>query len=730
MAESFNAEQTFAAALGHHKAGQLSDAERLYRLILSRNPRQPEALHMLGVLAHQAGQNGPAEDLIRQAISVQPSVAGYHGNLGMVLAAKGKLDEAIASYRNSVELQPQYPDAYNNLASLLIDASQFEAAIDACRKALALKPQIAAAHYNLGAALRGKGNLSGAASAFHAATLAKPGYAEAHNSLGDMLAKQGQTEQAIASFRQAITARPAYPEAFNNLGNAYRDLHQLRAAAAAYQSALLIRADDAVVLNNLGTLLEGLPESAEQCIEVYQRALAAQPNLAAAHYNLGNALRKLGRVGEAVDQYRQALAIKREPATAANLLYTIHFHDDYGPIEIAREHADWNRAWVQPLAHLRAIHSNDRTPDRVLRIGYVSPDFRDHPIGRFILPLLSKHNRELFKIYCYSDVRRETELTQSIKTHAEVWRDSSNHSDADLADQIRRDGIDILVDLTMHMEGSRMLAFARKPAPVQVTYLAYCSTTGSETIDYRLTDSLFDPPDLGDGHYPEKPVRLNSYWCYAPPLEAPAVGPSPASITGHITFGCLNNVSKVSPRAIDTWARLLHEVPGSRLTLHTLAGMHHHSLIDRFVRDGIERDRIELIGFLSTRDYLNLYNRIDIALDPFPYPGGTTTLDALWMGVPVVSLAGRTSVSRGGLSILANLGCNQWVAGNTHQYISIAKSLAGDLPMLSRMRSELRARLQASILMDASAFARDVEGLYRQMWHTWCTKTFAINEDH
>ncbi len=548
-----------------------------------------------------------------------------------------------------------------------------------------------------------------------------------------MLAKQNQTDEAIAAFHLAIATKPEFPEAFNNLGNALRDVNRLREAAEAYQHALSIRPDDAVVLNNLGTLLEGLPESAEQCVEVYERAMAAQPNLATPYYNLGNALRKLGRIDEAVSEYRKSLAVKPEPAgdrdgrgarpepaAASNLLYTIHFYDNYDPAEIAREHDAWNRQWVQPLAPSRQVPTNDRTPDRALRIGYVSPDFRDHPVGRFILPLLSNHNRELFKVYCYSDVRQETPLTPSIKAHADVWRETFSLSDADLADQIRRDGIDILVDLAMHMDGSRMLAFARKPAPVQVSYLAYCSTTGSETIDYRLTDNFLDPPDQGDGPYCEKPVHLKSYWCYSAPSQAPAVAPLPALAAGHITFGCLNNFSKVSPRTLETWCQLLRDLPDSKLVLHTLAGRHHRALFKYFTDQGIDPNRVEPIGFTSPDQYFNLYNRIDIALDPFPYSGGTTTLDALWMGVPVVSLAGRTSVSRGGMSILSNLGCPQWVASDPEQYRNIIKNFASDLPGLSSIRSGLRDKLSASILMDAPAFARDVEAAFHAMWHEWC----------
>jgi predicted O-linked N-acetylglucosamine transferase (SPINDLY family) len=294
-------------------------------------------------------------------------------------------------------------------------------------------------------------------------------------------------------------------------------------------------------------------------------------------------------------------------------------------------------------------------------------------------------------------------------------------SDTEAADLIRQDRIDVLVDLTMHMAQNRLLIFARKPAPVQVTYLAYCSTTGLETIDYRLSDPYLDPLGQDESCYSEQTLRLpQTYWCYQMDLPIPEAGPLPAAAAGHITFGCLNNFCKVSEPALAVWTRLLRAMPNSQLLLHAHEGSHRQRLQQRMEREGIESSRVRFVGFKPAEEYFDLYRQIDIALDTFPYGGGTTTCDALWMGVPVVSLVGKTAVGRGGLSILSNVGLPELAARSEDEYVRIASDLASDLPRLSDLRSTLRQRMGQSPLMDAPRFARNMEAAYRQMWRGWC----------
>jgi predicted O-linked N-acetylglucosamine transferase (SPINDLY family) len=312
-------------------------------------------------------------------------------------------------------------------------------------------------------------------------------------------------------------------------------------------------------------------------------------------------------------------------------------------------------------------------------------------------------------------------VTSQFRENADCWRDIAGVSDAQAARQIREDRIDILVDLALHSADNRLLVFARKPAPVQVTYLGYCGSTGLSVMDYRLSDPYLDPPDADLSHYSEKTVRLpRSYWCYQPGGATPVPSPSPALQNGFVTFGCLNNFAKVSSAAIDLWARILAELPDARMVIHSRAGAHLNRAVRRFEELGINRDRLRFAGWQPWTDYLATYSQIDIALDPLPHGGGITTCDALWMGVPVVSLSGQTAAGRGGRSILCNLGLPELVAFTSEQYLQIAVDLARDVERLDHLRRGIRARMLASPLMDAPQFARDVEAAYRQMWRRWC----------
>jgi predicted O-linked N-acetylglucosamine transferase (SPINDLY family) len=373
------------------------------------------------------------------------------------------------------------------------------------------------------------------------------------------------------------------------------------------------------------------------------------------------------------------------------------------------------------LAKLIEPHLNDRSPQRRLRIGYVSPDFRFHPVGRFLLPLLETHDRGNFEIFCYASVDVPDALTDRCRAYTDAWRDVRDLSDEQLAQVVRRDRIDVLVDLTMHMAQNRLLLFARKPAPVQVTYLAYCGTTGLETMDYRLTDPHLDPPGGDERFYSERSVRLpETYWCYRPTIETPPVNPLPALAAGHVRFGSLNNFCKATPPTLAAWGRLLQAVPVSRLLLSARAGSHRDRVRGLLGEQGVASERVDFVDIQPVAEYFALYQQIDVALDPFPYGGGTTSCDALWMGVPVVSLAGQTAVGRGGLSILTNVGLPDLAARDAGHYVQVAAELAQDLPRLSDLRATLRERMRNSPLMDAPRFARSVEAAYREMWRRWC----------
>jgi predicted O-linked N-acetylglucosamine transferase (SPINDLY family) len=379
----------------------------------------------------------------------------------------------------------------------------------------------------------------------------------------------------------------------------------------------------------------------------------------------------------------------------------------------------WDERHGRPLEQFRKPHTKDPSPDRRLRIGYVSPSFCNHVTGRNLLPLWREHDRGEFEIFFYSDVARPDRWTDRFRSLAGNWREIAGRSDEDFAELIARDQIDILVDTAMHMAGNRLVAFARKPAPLQITFGGYPSGTGLAAMDYRISDPYLDPPGESDRFYVEKSLHLPaSYWCYdAEGMElsqSPEVGPQPAAVLNRITFGCLNNFCKVSDAALALWARVLDATPGSRLLLLAPPGVARQRVL-KFLGD-----RVDFVESQPRREYLLTYQRIDLGLDTIPYNGHTTSLDSLWMGVPVVTLIGKTAVGRAGFSQLSNLGLSDLAAESPDQFVKIAASLVGDLPRLRRLRWTLRQKMRASPLTDAGKFTRSIEAAYRSVWRQWC----------
>lgn len=680
-------EQALQVALTHHQAGRLHEAESIYRQILVFQPKHADALHLLGMIAGRVGRYDLATDLIHQAISVAPNNPIYHSNLGNFLRSQGQYDQAIISCRQALALNRDFAEAHNNLGNALQDSGQLDEAMVCYQQALALKPDFPEAHNNLGNALWGKGQFDQALACCERALALNPDLPDAHNNMGNTMRDKGQFDQAIACYQRAIAVKPDYPEAHNNLGNALKDIGQF-----------------------------------DEAIECYQRAVAFKPNYSEAHNNLGNALKNKGQLDEAIDSYRRAMDLNPNFVGAYdNLLFALHCHPASDPQSLFAEAQRWNRKHAEPLQRYVQPHSNDRNPNRRLRIGYVSPDFRGHPVGRFILPLLTAHNHDAFRTFCYAQVAAPDTLTAKLQAEADVWRSIVGLSDEQAAEMIRQDQIDILVDLAAHTAKNRLLIFARKPAPVQVTFLGYPGTTGLETIDYRITDALADPPGQTERYHTEQLIRLpQTAWCFAPTDSLPV---SPRR-NGPITFGCFNNFAKVTEPMLRCWSKILQAVPRSRLLLKasTLGcDSVRHQVLQILNASGIDPNRVELRGFEATHTgHMALYEQIDIALDTFPYHGTTTTCEAVWMGVPVVSLAGATHVSRVGVSLLSSIGLPELVADNPEQYIQIASDLANNLPRLNELRSTLRQRMQASPLMDTKSYAQDIEAAYRTIWRNWC----------
>jgi protein O-GlcNAc transferase len=531
---------------------------------------------------------------------------------------------------------------------------------------------------------------------------------------------------AIAAAQQAVAGSRGSFESYLHLGNVLLDARRSDAAIAAYRHAIGLAPGAAEAYFGLGNALYQR-RSHDLAIEAFGQCLRLAPDYAPALVNLGNALKDVGLLDEGLQCFRQSYDISPTPAAADNLLYVPHFHPGFDAAMIVAAHREWNRRHVAPLVKFIPPHRIDRSPQRRLRIGYISPDFRDHPAILLVLPLFKNHDRGGFDIYLYSDTSAPDGMTQEARATAAFWRETYGLSHAQVAELVRQDQIDIFVDLTLHMGGNRMPVFARKPAPIQVTYLGYPSTTGLQTIDYRISDPFLDPQAAGgkptpiEQAYTELTVCLpGPWWCYDPITDQPPVNALPAAANGYVTFGCLNNFCKLNPPHLAVWAQIMQQVAGSRLLLLAPQGQARQRVTQFLVERGIEDRRVEFTDVKPRAAYLENYHRIDLCLDTFPYNGHTTTLDATWMGVPTVSLRGPTAVSRGGLTILSHLGHPEWVASSMQQYVQMAVGLALDQGRLSELRRSLRDRMRQSPLMDGGAFARNLEGIYRKMWKVWC----------
>jgi predicted O-linked N-acetylglucosamine transferase (SPINDLY family) len=726
-------QQLLESAIGHHNAARKAEAERIYRQILAREPNHDQALFYLALIAQDTQHMEASVPLLRRAIEINGGNAAYHHQLGYALHRLRRLEEAAACYRKTIALNPNLAQAHHNLGNTLLQTEEsrhLEESLAASRRAIQLDPEIADTYNNLALGLARKGELDEAIAMWRKAVQLKPDFPMFHNNLGNALRTQGNSPQAVAAFRAAIALAPDYAEAWCNLGNALKGVRELDEAIAAYRQAIALRPGMCEAHSNLGNILREQGQL-DEAITAGRQAIALGPDFAELHINLGNILKDAGDIDASIAAYRAALGLDPDSVLADdNLVYLMHFHPAYNGAAIAQELARWNRRHAPPMARAAKAHNNDRDPHRRLRIGYVSPDFKDHVVGRNILPLLRRHDRRQFEITCYAQVPSPDAMTEQFQSVADHWHNIVGLFDEQVARQITKDQIDILLDLSLHMAGNRLLVFARKPAPVQVTFAGYPASTGLSAIDYRISDPYLDPPPstssgqagMDESVYSEKTIRLpNTFWCYDPLDNADiAVNDLPAAERGLVTFGCLNNFAKINDDVLALWAAVLKAVDSSRLVMMAGQGSHRQRAVNRLGKEGIDPGRIEFVPFLSRREYLKQYHRIDLGLDSFPYNGHTTSLDSLWMGVPVVTLVGQTSVSRAGWSQLSNLGLGELAAQTHGQFVQIAVELARDLPKLTKLRATLRERMQRSPLMDAEKFARDIEAVYRQIWRSWC----------
>ena len=595
-------------------------------------------------------------------------------------------------------------------------------AVGCCRQALAIEPRHADAWFNLAQALMARGQVREAIRAYRKLLALRPNHVVALNNLGYALQQVGEWREAVACHQRALVLRPGDAEAWNHLGNALLGVGERAAAEDAYRRALVADPGCVPALNNLASLLGGRGEH-EAAEAAYRKALESEPDNADTLVGLGMLIQLQGRAAEADALFRRASQAAPDSSKAGSaLLFNLNYFETDGE-RIWQAHRAWGDRHQRPPAE---GFPNRPDPERRLRVGYVSPDLRRHSVAFFFSTLLEHHDRGGFEVICYADVERPDDMTERLRKVADGWRDIRGLAPERVAEQVRADGIDILVDLAGHTVWNLPLVFARKPAPLQFTWLGYPNTTGMEVMDYRFTDAWADPPGQTEQWHSETLIRLpRGFLCYEPREEAgqPVTAP-PCETLGHVTFGSFNTIAKVTPRVVEVWARILHAVPGSRLLLKNRALKSEtvrKRYADLFEAQGIGPERIELLGWIpSAHSHLEAYSRVDIGLDPFPYNGTTTTCEALWMGVPVITLAGDRHVARVGVSLLSQVGLEDLIAGDQDGYVALATALATDTNRLRELRRTLRERMRASPLCDGPGFARQVEDAYREAWRTWC----------
>jgi len=636
----------------------------------------------------------------------------------------GRLELAEELYRRVLAAEPAQADAWHLWGLIAQQTGQLDEAVQRIRQAIALSPTAAPYHNNLGNVLQAQGHAAEAGACFLRALDLNPHYAKARHNLGNAYREQGRFSEAVASYRMALELEPTMAEIHNSLGIVWQDQGNLDEAAACFQRALALTPDYAQAQTNLGIvrLVEGkLDEAIAWC----QRAVQPNPDYAAGQLNLGSALLAQGEAEHALACYRRALEL--QPGSAkfhSNLVMTLQYRQGITLREMAAAGAEFDRRHVAPLRARWPQHENSRQPERPLRLGFISADFHRHPVGGFYLRPMECLPPEDASVFCYSTGVQADEVTDRFRAAAHTWREMPGVSDETLAEQIRADRIDVLFDLATHADGNRLTTFARKPAPVQI---AWAGPTGVSAMDYLLADANLVPPGL-DADYTEQVLRMpDAFTCYAPPAKASDVAPLPALARGHVTFGSPNNLAKMTPQVVETWAEILRRVPQSRLLLWyggaTQDAGTQTRLCERFAAVGIDADRLAWAGWRPHAERLDAYHEMDLVLDTFPFSGCTTTCESLWMGVPVVTCPGETYMSRQSLSVLRTVGLTETIADDLEQYVRLAVSLASDLPRLAAIRAGLRQQMAASPLCDGPRFAQNLMAVLRRVWRRWCETT-------
>jgi len=643
---------------------------------------------------------------------VLQTAVNYHQN--------GQIEQAQALYQQVLRADPHQPDALQLMGLIEHQLGNSALAVELIQKAIKGRPHAAMYHFNLGNTLQDMGQLEQAIASFRRAIALQPNFPDASYNLGNALNAHGQLAEAIASYQQALLYNPGFAEAYLKIGKALLELNRLDEAIASFRRAISIKPNDAYVFRSLGNALESQGKHAE-AVASYRQGLKIKPDDVDAYLDCARALVTQGQLNDAIDIFRKLLVLQPDCAsTHSNLLLTLQSLSTCSSAELFDEHLRYADRFEAPLKPFWKPHTNSREPERRLKVGYVSADFFRHVVANFIEPILANHDKARFEIYGYYNNTKTDSYNKRIASQMNHFLACNTLSDDELAERIRADGIDILVDLSGHTALNRLLVFARKPAPVQASYIGYPGTTGLSAIDYRISDPWQDPVGLTERYHSETLVRIPGGMAFAPEPDASEVNALPALSSNEFMLACLNNLSKLNPAVVNLWARILHALPQARLMLGNVTDSGITDwLLGLFAQAGIGPERLLLQPRVSVPEYLVLHHKIDLALDPFPYNGGTTTMHSLWMGVPVITLAGDHAVSRLSAAHLSRVGLAEFITHSEDDYLQCAIRFANDLPALNQVRQSLRTRLNAP-QCQPKTITRQLEAAYREMWRTWC----------
>ena len=736
--------------------GRMDAAVDAFRQAIAHAPEHAGAHYNLGNAYLRSGRVQEARAELTESVRLQPDFANARLSLGAALEETGQRVEAAAQYREAIRARPDFAEAHYNLGTVLLALGDAGGAADALRRAVDANPDLASAHVALGLACETLDRGPEAAACYERALAIDAALPIAHNNLATLQAREGKLDQAIVHYRRALELQPDYVDALGNLGNAYYEAGNDAAAVIHLERALALQPDSVPVLNNLGNILKGRRDYTraiecyekalrlapgddglhhnlgttllelqrpQQAVPLLRRALELSPTHVAAHINLGNALKDLGALDDAALCYGEALTLQPDSALAfSNVLFCASHNERIDADELVAKHRAFGERFEAPLRATWKQHSNSRDPDRTLRVGFVSGDLRDHPVALFagaVIGALAK--RSGVELHAYHSHKDEDGVSERLRQHFVKWRNVHDHSDEALDAMIREDAIDILIDLSGHTAYNRLTTLARKPAPLQASWIGYPGTTGLTAVDYYLNDAYLLPLDRFAAQFTEKLVHLTASAPFESNFAATAVNALPAVTNGYLTFASFNRPSKIRPPTIELWASVLQALPDSRMLIAGMPREGHYDPLKAMLRDkGMPMERLTFAVGCEKPKYYALHHGVDICLDTFPYAGGTTANHALWMGVPTLTVAGATPAGRQGAANMLRAGLPEFVARDAADFVAKGVRWANALPELAAVRASARDRLQNTPIRRPEVIAAALDRALREMWRRWC----------